>query len=497
MSNFGKVAVIGGGVIGSGWVARCLAHGLDVVVSDPAPDAEAKTRAAVENAWPSLIKLGLSEGASLERLSFTADLAAAVAAADFVQENVPEREALKRRVLAEIDAAARPEVVIGSSTSYLMPSLLQADCRHPERIVVGHPFNPVYLLPLVEVVGGVQTSEQAVATAMAFYESIGMHPLRVRKEIEGHISDRLLEAVFRESLHLLDQGVATTEDLDDAIVYGPGLRWAIMGSFLSYHLAGGDTGMRHFMGQFGPALKLPYCHTPAPELTDELLDRIVAGTEDQAAGRSVKELERLRNDCLIAIMQALRQYHVGAGEVLHRDEAARFAAQSETAPWRPGAAVQAPLALLQRKVDMAWIDYNGHMSEACYLTAMGDASDALFRYIGIDEAYRASGRSFYTVETHINYAREVGGGEPLSFTTQILGLDAKRLHLFHAMYHGQSGELLGSAEQMLLHVDMQAGRASPIAPEVHAALVAIAAAHAELPWPEGAGRQIGIPVKTA
>jgi len=322
------VGIVGCGVIGAGWAARCLARGLDVVASDPVPGAEERLRAAVDNAWPALTRLGLWPGAERGRLSFEADLATVAARADFLQESAPEREDLKRRLLAEIDRHAPPDVVIGSSTSYLMPSRLQADCAQPERLVVGHPFNPVYLLPLVEVVGGERTDPDALAAAQRIYAGLGMHPLLVRKEIDGFIADRLMEAVFRESLHLLDQDVASTGEIDEAIIYGFGLRWAFMGVFMTFHLAGGDQGMRHFLEQFGPSLKMPYCRMEAPELSGELIDKIVTGCELQAAGGSVKELERLRNDCLISIMQALQAYEVGAGQVLAREEAKRGRAEA-------------------------------------------------------------------------------------------------------------------------------------------------------------------------
>jgi carnitine 3-dehydrogenase len=486
-----RVAVVGTGVIGAGWAARCLARGLAVVAWDPGPDAEAKLRAAVDSAWPAVAKLGLWAGADPGHLTFAASLEAACAEADFIQESAPEREDLKRRLLAEIDAAAREDVIIASSSSGLLPSRIQSDCRHPERVVIGHPFNPVYLLPLVEVLGGERSAPEAVARAMAFYRAIGMHALEVRTEIEGYISDRLQEAVWREILHLVNDGVASTEEIDDAIRYGPGLRWAVMGTCLTFHLAGGAGGMRHMLEQFAPALKLPWTKLQAPELNDTLIERMVEGTRRQAAGRSVRELERLRDDSLIAIMQALRGYDIGAGRTLAEDEARRLGGQ-EFQRWDKGAKVLAPLALYSCAVLPEWVDYNGHMSEACYLTAFGWASDALFRYIGIDESYRAGGRSFYTVESHINYLREASTGEPLRFTTQVLGLDEKRLHVFHAMLHGQSGELLATTEQMLLHVDMNAARTTPIASEVHRALSAIWAVHRDLPVPEQAGRRMSL-----
>jgi len=322
-SGIERVAVVGAGVIGSGWVARFLARGLEVVVSDPAPGAEDRLRAAIANARPALAALGLD--ADPARPCFEPDLAAAVAGVDWVQECAPEDEALKRRLLAAIDAAAPADAIIASSSSGLLPSRIQADCGHPERVVIGHPFNPVYLLPLVEVLGGECSAPATVERALAFYRGVGMRPLRVRTEVAGYISDRLQEAIWREALHMVADGSATTGEIDDAIVYGPGLRWAIMGPCLTFHLAGGDQGMRHMLEQFGPALKLPWTRLQAPELTDGLIDAMVAGTEAQAGERSVKELERLRDDCLIAIMRALERYRVGAGAVLAEDAARREA----------------------------------------------------------------------------------------------------------------------------------------------------------------------------
>jgi carnitine 3-dehydrogenase len=300
-----RVALVGGGVIGSGWAARALAHGLDVVATDPAPGAEGKMRAAVENAWPALQRVGLKSGADVKRLRFVKSVEEAVAEADFVQESAPEREDLKRRLHAQIDAAARPDVVIASSSSGLLPSRFQADCKHPERVVVGHPFNPVYLLPLVEVLGGDKTSPEAIDRAMAFYRSIGMVALKVRTEVPGYIADRLQEALWREALHMVAEGVATTAEIDDSIRFGPGLRWSFFGTCLIFHMAGGDDGMKHMLAQFGPALELPWTKLKAPKLTDELTQRMVEGTQAQARGKSVKELERFRDDCLIAVQEAI------------------------------------------------------------------------------------------------------------------------------------------------------------------------------------------------
>ena len=300
-----SIGLIGAGVIGAGWAARCLAHGLDVHAWDPAPGAEAQLRGKIANAWPALTRVGLAPGSDPARLCFAATPEDAVRDADFIQESAPEVEDLKRTLLARVDRAARPDVLIGSSSSGLLPTRFQSECAHPERVFVGHPFNPVYLLPLVEVVGGAATSPASLDAATAFYRAIGMRPLRVRTEIPGYIADRLLEALWREILHMVADGVATTAELDDAIRFGAGLRWSFMGTCQIYHLAGGDAGMRHMLEQFGPALKLPWTHLEAPELTDELIDRMVEGTLAQANGRGIAELERYRDDALISVMQAL------------------------------------------------------------------------------------------------------------------------------------------------------------------------------------------------
>jgi carnitine 3-dehydrogenase len=306
--KFKKLAVIGTGVIGNGWIARFLAQGYDVVAFDPAEGAEEKTRKTVSHAWPSLEKLGLAPGASKERLTFVPTLEEAVSDADLIQENVPEREELKKNVLASIDQFAKPEAIIGSSTSGIMPSVLQEGLKNPERFLVAHPFNPVYILPLVELVGGEATTQAVIKQVAEFYESIQMKPLIINKEIEGHLADRLMEALWREALHLVNDGVATTEEVDAAIIYGAGLRWAQMGPFLTFHLAGGEKGMRHMLEQFGPALKLPWTKLEAPELTDELKEKVIQGCENHAGDVSISELEQKRNEFLVELLDLVEKY---------------------------------------------------------------------------------------------------------------------------------------------------------------------------------------------
>ena len=495
------LGVVGTGVIGAGWAVRALARGLDVVAWDPAPGAEDRLRAAVQRAWPSATKLGLFPGADPTRLTW-ADTAEGLASrVDWMQESAPENETIKRPLIQTLDAHSGPEVVIASSSSGLLPTNLQEGCEHPERILIGHPFNPVYLLPLVEVVAGEQTSAVAVDAAVAHYDDLVMYPLVVRNEIEGYLSDRLQEALWREVLHLVNDGVATTRELDDAINYGPGLRWAGMGTNLTFHLAGGEQGMRHMLRQFGPALKLPWTKLEAPELTDDLIEAMADGCEEQAEGRSIVELERLRDDYVISVMRSLRPLDLGAGRLIAEREA-RIHEAGSGARWTAGNAaandlVAAPLTLYETVVEPDWVDYNGHMSEWAFLTAFGWASDKLFRYVGIDEDYRTAGHTFFTVETHLNYLKEASLGEPLRFTTQVLGVDSKRFHFFHAMYlvdeGGATGDLLCTTEQMLLHVDTGTGSTAPILDGPATALAAIAGAHADLPVPPQVGRVMRIP----
>jgi carnitine 3-dehydrogenase len=315
-----RVGLIGGGVIGAGWAARFLLNGHDVAIFDPDPELGRKLDAVLGNARRA--QTGLFPGLSPPegRLTIVSSVSEAAAGADFIQESLPEREDLKQSVLAAIDLAARPDVLIASSTSGLLPTRLQSAMARPDRFVVGHPFNPVYLLPLVEVCGGERTSEAAKQEAIQFYSSVGMRPLHVRKEIDGFIADRLLEALWREALWLVKDGVATTEEIDDAIRFGAGLRWSFMGTFLIYRMAGGEAGMRHFLAQFGPALKLPWTKLTAPELTDELIDRVSAQSDDQADGVSVRELEIRRDDCLVAVLSALRAQEFAAGAVVKEHE---------------------------------------------------------------------------------------------------------------------------------------------------------------------------------
>ncbi|MGW2026727.1 3-hydroxyacyl-CoA dehydrogenase NAD-binding domain-containing protein [Streptomyces decoyicus] len=299
-----RIACIGAGVIGGGWVAHFLARGYDVTAWDPADDAEEKLRRLVAAAWPALEQIGLADGASQDRLTIAPTLAEAVADADFVQESAPEKLELKRSLLAELAAAARPGVVIASSTSGYPMTDMQTAAEDAGRLVVGHPFNPPYLIPLVEVVGGEKTDREAVTWASRFYDVAGKSVITMDRELPGFIANRLQEALWREALHMVANGEASVEDIDASITEGPGLRWAFMGPCLTFALAGGEGGMAHMLDHFGPSLKSPWTRLAAPELDRELRDAMVDGCADAAGDRTYADLVAERDQGVIDVLRA-------------------------------------------------------------------------------------------------------------------------------------------------------------------------------------------------
>lgn len=299
-----RVAVVGAGTIGASWAACFLAAGCtEVVVTDPAVGAEAILRAKVAHAWSSLAAIGLPPGASTEGLRFEPDLGSAVADAEVVQECAPERKEVKLDLFARLDAAAPVDALLASSTSGLLASRLQSACARPERCLVAHPFNPPHLMALVEVVGGERTSPVSIERALAFYRSVGKRPIHVHSEVVGHVANRLQAAVLREALHLVRTGVVTVEDLDAAVVDGLGPRWALMGPFLTFHLAGGDGGIRHFFDHLADAYNAWFADLGTPMVDDETVAQVVEGTAEAAAGRSVDELAEARDAFLVAVRQ--------------------------------------------------------------------------------------------------------------------------------------------------------------------------------------------------
>jgi carnitine 3-dehydrogenase len=461
-------AIVGGSVIGGGWAARFLLNGWDVMVHDPAPGAAETLRAVLERArasLPALYDVALPpEG----RLRFVDALEEAVAAADWVQESVPERLELKHSVLARIDAAAPAAAVIASSTSGFKPSELTAQGA---RCIVAHPFNPVYLLPLVELVGDAEICARAAEQLRA----IGMFPLTLRREIDAHVADRFLEAVWREALWLVKDGIATTEEIDEAIRMGFGLRWAQMGLFETYRLAGGEAGMRHFLAQFGPALKWPWTKLmDVPDLTDDLVERIAGQSDAQSGDRSIAELADERDGNLVALLRALRVRGSAAGRVIAEHEA-------RLKPPVPAPSAALPETLL-RTVPQTWTDYNGHMNEAHYLEAGAAATDRFMEMIGADAAYIAAGGTFFTVENHLVYMAEILAGDRLRATTQVLAGAGKKLHLLHRLYRGD-GTLSATMETLLLHVDLATRRSAPPRDPVAGLLPRWAEAHSGLDAP--------------
>ncbi|MFZ1726454.1 MAG: carnitine 3-dehydrogenase [Albidovulum sp.] len=480
-----KAAIIGGGVIGGGWAARFLLNGWNVSVFDPDPEAERKIGEVMANARASLPALSDVPMPAEGVLSFAASITEAVEGADYIQESVSERLELKHRVFAQIQQSAHG-APIGSSTSGFKPSELQQGAADPSTIFVAHPFNPVYLLPLAEVVPSAESDPKLIENVKEILREIGMFPLHVRKEIDAHIADRFLEAVWREALWLVKDGVATTEEIDEAIRMGFGLRWGQMGLFETYRVAGGEAGMKHFMAQFGPCLTWPWTKLmDVPEFTEELVD-LIAGQSDAQSGKyTIRELERIRDSNLIGFMRSLKDRNWGAGKVLRDHDDRRRASFHEASKTGEGA----PLVMAHMQVLPGWIDYNGHMTESRYLFVASETSDAFLRLIGADMDYVAGGHSYYTAETHILHLGEAKLGDRLTGTIQILGSDEKRIHAFIRILRG--AETVASLEQMYLHVDMNAGRACPAAPEVLARLAPITTSHQGLTRPETAGRYVG------
>ena len=481
-----KAAIIGGGVIGGGWAARFLLNGWDVGVFDPDPQAERKIAAVMANARLALPALSDVPMPPEGKLTFHDTIGEAVEGAEYVQESVSERIELKHKVYAQLQQS-NPGILIGSSTSGFKASDLQKGSPAPENIIVAHPFNPVYLLPLSEVSGSDKNTPETIEKTVQIMKDIGMFALVIRHEIDAFIGNRFLEAVWREALWMLKDGIATTEEIDEAIRMGFGLRWGQMGLFETYRIAGGEAGMKHFMAQFGPALKWPWTKLmDVPEFNDELVELVSSQSDAQSGMYGIRELERIRDQNLVGFLRALKERNWGAGKVLREHDerrAAAFHAATDTGP------KSEPLVMAHMQVLPGWIDYNGHMTESRYYFANSETIDAFLRLIGAGMEYVAAGQSYYSAETHIRHLGEAKLGDRLTGTVQIISADEKRFRSFVRIQKGE--EVVATIEQLCLHVNMAAGKTVPAAPEVWANLKAIAAAHAALPLPEGAGRAVG------
>lgn len=471
-ANNNKAAIVGGGVIGGGWAARFLLNSWNVSIYDPDPQAERKVGEVLENARRSLPALSDVSVPTEGRLTFASSIHEAVEGANWIQESVPERLDIKHATFAEIQSHCSADALIGSSTSGFKPSELQQGTARPDQIFVAHPFNPVYLLPVIELVG----VEATLLRARDVLEAIGMKPLLVRKEIDAHIADRFLEAVWREALWLIKDGVATTQEIDDVIRYGFGMRWAQMGLFETYRIAGGEAGMRHFIAQFGPCLSWPWTKLmDVPELTDELTDMIANQSDEQSGMHSIRELERIRDDNLVAMMRALKGRNWGAGALLNDYDA-------RVAPPLPNE-IDKPIESLRRVIPVDWLDYNGHMNESRYGQVFSDAGDVVMAMVGADKDYIAGGLSYFTVANEIGYLSETRLGDVIHVRTQVLEARGKKLRLYHEMIRTADGELLATCNQLLIHVSLETRKSCDPEGEVLARITALGEAQAKLPRP--------------
>ena len=424
------------------------------------------------------------------RISFHVDIADTVTGANWIQESVPERLDVKHAVISEIQISSN--AVIGSSTSGFKPSELQQCANDPSKIVVTHPFNPVYLLPLVELVTNNATSQEAIQCAKSVIEDVGMYALHLTKEIEAHLADRLLEAVWREALWLVKDKVATTQQVDDAIRFGFGLRWAQMGIFETYRIAGGDAGIHHFLSQFGPALALPWTKLmDTPKLNKNLINLLSRQLDAQSGHYSVQELERIRDKNLVGIMRQLKATNWGVGRWLSAHDADQKQKLGLTKSLNQISDLSVPILTLDQIVPLTWIDYNGHMTESRYLDAFGQATDRFMEIIGCDKEYIADGFSYFTAESHIRHLREVKTGQRITIYTQLLLGEGKKLHLFHRCY--QDEYLVATGEHFLLLVSLKTRESSVPSENILSALERITQAHRVLRYPDGAGASIRKP----
>lgn len=478
------VAIIGGGIIGGGWAARFRLNGWDAKIYDTDHQAVRKISEVYENAKRSMPGLSEVELPKPGNITFCKTIEEASVGAAFIIEAVPERIEVKHSVYKQIELS-NSDGIIASSTSGIMPTDLQSNMKYPERLIVAHPFNPVYLLPLVELVAGEKTKEKYIDDARELITSLGMYPLHCRVEIEGFLSDRLQEALWREALWLLHDKVATAEELDAAIAFGPGLRWAQMGTMQTFHLAGGEGGMRAMLAMFGPCLKWPWTKLmDVPELTDDFVEMVGNQCDIQSSDFSPRELEKIRDNNLVAMMRALKGQNWGAGKTLIEYD--KKIAPDEVV------SLNEPLLTATRVIPLDWTDYNGHMNEARYLQAFCDATDKFMEEIGCDAKYIKTGGSYFTAETHIRHIEEVLAGSKISIRTTCLDGTEKKIHIIHEML-GDTGQLLATGEHVLLHVSLTTRKVSNAADHIQDKLAKLTLAHSGISKPDGVGRYVGQP----
>ncbi|HDR28977.1 3-hydroxyacyl-CoA dehydrogenase NAD-binding domain-containing protein [Rhodovulum sp.] len=469
-------AILGAGVIGAGWAARFALMGWQVRIFDPDPAAAARVGAALENARRALPGLHDSplppEGAVIlaDRIS------RAVQGADWIQESVPERLELKRTLYQKVQENCARNVILASSSAGFTPSALQGPGARRCPVLVARPADPVYLLPLVELVAAPDAPPATLARARDLLAGIGMAPLLLRAGTEGQIADRLTGALWREALWLVQEGIATTAEIDRAIRLGPGLSWAQAGPFGARLLAGGEEGLAPALARLGTETRL----ADLPEASETLARTLAEQSDAATGGVPVAELLRARDTDLVALLRALRGTSAEAGAHLAAFDAARQPPPGDEAR---------PLLTQDRAVPLDWTDYNGHMTEARYLHAFGDATDRFMEIIGCDADYIAAGASFFTAETHIRHLAELHAGARFRVETTLLEAGGAKMHLFHRMLAGET--LAATGEHLLLHVSLATRRSTPPGPGIARRLARIAEAHAALPRPDGAGRAVG------
>ncbi|MEM7071087.1 MAG: carnitine 3-dehydrogenase [Pseudomonadota bacterium] len=476
-----KIALIGAGVIGTGWAARFLSTGFDVYLFDNAPNDNRKmVDKATQSARQSMQKIISLPLPKMGQLHICKNLKEAVQNSDYIQENIPERLNIKHQLYEEIENITSRHTIIASSTSGFTPSQLRENAKNPERIIVAHPFVPVYLIPLVELVGGAENP--FILSAKKILNKTGMHALILKKEIDAHIADRLLESVWREALWLIKDDIATTSDIDQAICFGFGLRWAQMGCFETYRLGGGKAGMAHFLEQFAPTLTWPWTHlTDVPKLDHHLIEKIKTQSDQQSGHMSIESLETMRDQNVTGFLQTLKANRWGAGlAILEWEKTLR----DQTFNITQNMDLMKPLPLYQTTVSPEWIDYNGHMTEYQYGHVFSDATDAFLKWIGMDQHYLQQKGSFYTVENHVFLLKEIMANTELSVETMLIGYDEKRLHLYHTLKALPQQQPCATFETMLIHVDVESRKTHPMHQDIINNLNHLWQYHKTLPKPE-------------
>ncbi|WP_051380707.1 3-hydroxyacyl-CoA dehydrogenase NAD-binding domain-containing protein [Bradyrhizobium sp. WSM1743] len=479
------VGLLGGGVIGSGWAARFILNGVDVRLYGPSAGAVERVRKVLVNARRAYRRLTIVPLPAEGSITVVDSVEDAVRGVDLVQESAPERLELKQKLLAAAGRAAGRDVLICSSTSGFRPTLLQAKMDHPERLLVAHPFQPVYMLPLVELCGGERTAPEMLERAAAIFRAVGMHPLVVRKEVDGFIANRLGDALAREALWLVHDDFATLGEIDDAIRYSWGLRRAVIGA---YRMVDGGAGMRQYMEQW--AFKWPWSRlTDRPNINRAFLDKTAeqADTLVKADPLSVPAAQK-RDDLLVAVLRGLRSERYGPGETLARWEQALC----DRAPQPQLTNTSTPVRTPTLTVTSDWVDRGGRLAELRYLELCGYACSNLLRCISVDDEYLRNHGYYHSVETHLSQTGTLHIGDRIESSTQVLNADENRMRLFHVLTREGDKEPIATGEQMLVHVETGSGRIGPAQGEVRERLLELARLHAELPYPERAGTSIAL-----